>query len=63
MTPYGVATVYAALGDKTRAFEWLEKAYAERSEDIVFLKIDPRLKSLRPDPRFADLLRRVGLKG
>jgi hypothetical protein len=44
-----------------RAFGSLEQAYAERTEDLVLLKIDPRLKPLRTDPRFGDLLRRIGL--
>src|SRR5262249_39787765 len=59
--PYFVATVHAALGNKEQAFAWLEKNYAERSGYLVWLKTDPRMDSLRADPRFADLLRRVGL--
>ncbi len=49
------------LGEKDRAFEWLEKAYEERSDLLVYLKVEPRLDSLRGDPRFADLLRRMRL--
>ncbi|HJQ24180.1 MAG TPA: winged helix-turn-helix domain-containing protein [Blastocatellia bacterium] len=60
VVPYFVATVYAALGDQEQAFAWLEKAYNERSIYLAWLKTDPRLDSLRADPRFADLLRRVG---
>jgi eukaryotic-like serine/threonine-protein kinase len=62
VSPYMIATVYADLGDKEKAFEYLEKAYQERSPDIpYFLKADLRLDPLRLDPRFADLMRRVGL--
>ena len=57
-----IATIYAGLGDKNKAFHFLEKAYQERSPDIpYFLKADIRLDPLRSDPRFKDLLRRVGL--
>ena len=58
--PYDIAVIYVGLGEKDRAFEWLEKAFAERDEDLLYLKVDPVLDSLRSDPRFADLLRRVG---
>jgi serine/threonine-protein kinase len=61
VSDYWVATIYAALGEKDRAFQLLENAYNERSEWILFLKVDPRFARLRKDPRFADLLRRVGL--
>jgi serine/threonine-protein kinase len=57
----GIAVINAALGDKDRAFEWFEKAYAERDYGLVSLKISPQLDNLRSDRRFADLLRRVGL--
>ncbi|HSE96894.1 MAG TPA: tetratricopeptide repeat protein, partial [Blastocatellia bacterium] len=56
-----VAEVYAALGEKDRAFEWLDKAYEKHDLQLASLKVDPNLDSLRSDPRFADLLRRVGL--
>jgi DNA-binding winged helix-turn-helix (wHTH) protein/tetratricopeptide (TPR) repeat protein len=60
ISPYNIAIIYVALGEKDKACEWLEKAYDERSLWMVFLKVDPRLDSLRSDPRFADMLRRVG---
>jgi tetratricopeptide (TPR) repeat protein len=61
VSPYMIATVYAGLGDKDRAFEFLEKAYSERSADLsYFLKADLRMDSLRPDPRFQDLVSRMG---
>jgi serine/threonine-protein kinase len=58
---YLIAEIYVGLGEKKLAFEWLEKAYAERSGYLVYLKVEPRFDSLRSDQRFADLLRRIGL--
>ncbi|MEK6405835.1 MAG: protein kinase [Acidobacteriota bacterium] len=60
-SPFAIATLYAVLGDKDRAFEWLEKLYTERNYYVVFLNVDPALDGLRDDPRFTDLLRRIGL--
>jgi len=62
VSPYGIAMIYAALGDKDQAFSQLEQAYAQRSEFMGFLKVDPELDSLRSDPRFEDLLRRMNLR-
>jgi TolB-like protein/DNA-binding winged helix-turn-helix (wHTH) protein/Flp pilus assembly protein TadD len=60
VSAYMVATVYASLGDKDKAFEYLEKAYQERSSDLpYFLRADLRIDNLRSDPRFRDLLRRM----
>ena len=56
---YEVALVYAGLGDKDRAFEWLGKAYKIRDKGMLFLKVDPPLDPLRSEPRFQDLLRRM----
>jgi TolB-like protein/DNA-binding winged helix-turn-helix (wHTH) protein/tetratricopeptide (TPR) repeat protein len=56
-----VAGVYAGLGQKEDAFEWLEKAYQVHARDLLELKYDPHFASLRSDPRFVDLLRRIGL--
>jgi TolB-like protein/DNA-binding winged helix-turn-helix (wHTH) protein/Flp pilus assembly protein TadD len=62
VSPYMVATIYAGLGNKDRAFEYLEKAYDERSADLsYFLKADLRMDTLRSDRRFQDLTKRVGL--
>jgi DNA-binding winged helix-turn-helix (wHTH) protein/tetratricopeptide (TPR) repeat protein len=58
---YAVAMIYAGLGDRDQAFLWLDKAVEERDEWLVRLKIAPELAALRPDPRFLDLARRVGL--
>jgi tetratricopeptide (TPR) repeat protein len=61
VSPYMIATIYAGLGDKDKAFHFLERAYQERSPDIpYFLKVDLRLDALRSDPRFQDLAHRVG---
>jgi TolB-like protein/DNA-binding winged helix-turn-helix (wHTH) protein len=62
VSPYFIATLYAALGDKDTAFKFLEKAYREKSLDISWhLKADLRIDDLRSDPRYRSLLRRVGL--
>jgi TolB-like protein/DNA-binding winged helix-turn-helix (wHTH) protein len=61
VTPYGIALVYAGIGDRDRAFLWLNKAVAGRSHWLVWLNRDPRWDRLRSDPRFADLKKRVGL--
>ena len=61
VTPYGVALVYAGLGDKDQAFAWLNKAVAGRSHWLVWLNRDPRWDRIRSDPRFDDLRKRVGL--
>jgi len=55
-----IAEIFAQLGEKDKAFKSLEKAYAERSVMMMYLKVLPNLDPLRTDPRYADLLRRVG---
>lgn len=59
--PYDGALFYAASGDKDRAFQWLEKDLKERDGWLLLLNVDPRLAPLRSDPRFPDLVKRVGL--
>jgi TolB-like protein/tetratricopeptide (TPR) repeat protein len=60
VSPYMIATVYAGLAGKDKAFEYLEEAYKERSPDLpYFLRADLRMDSLRSDPRFQDLMRRM----
>jgi tetratricopeptide (TPR) repeat protein len=59
VSPYEIAVIYAGLGDKDSAFEWLEKAYKERSNALARFRMDPRLRSLQADLRFLDLLRRM----
>jgi len=60
--PYILAETYAALGEKDQALEWLQKAYDERDDWVVWIRVDPNLDGLRADLRFAELLDRVGLK-
>jgi serine/threonine protein kinase/Tfp pilus assembly protein PilF len=57
----GMATLYTALGDKDQAFKFLEKAYQEHSIRLSYLKAEEAFDSIRSDPRFVDLLHRVGL--
>jgi len=59
VSAYFVARIYGALGQNEEALRWLETAYQERAAWIAFLKIDPCLDALRPDPRFQDLLGRM----
>jgi tetratricopeptide (TPR) repeat protein len=58
---YEIALVYAGLGDKQKSFAWLEESYKARDEGLTNLKLDPCMDPLRSDPRFTDLMRRVGL--
>jgi TolB-like protein/Flp pilus assembly protein TadD len=60
-SPYSVAGIYAALGDGDLAFEWLHKATEQHDVQLVSLEVDPTLDGIRSDPRFADLVRSVGL--
>src|SRR5205085_3901528 len=60
VSPYMIAAIYAGLGGKDKAFEYLERAYQERSSDLsYFLRADLRMDSLRSDPRFQDLMHRM----
>jgi eukaryotic-like serine/threonine-protein kinase len=61
VSPYNNALVYAGLGEKDQAFAWLNKADEERNDYLVYIKVEPLFDSLRSDPRFGDLLRRIGL--
>ena len=56
------AAIHAGLGEKDQAFAWLEKAYEDRSDYLLFLPLDPIFDSLHDDPRFADLLARLNLR-
>jgi tetratricopeptide (TPR) repeat protein len=58
---YEIATIYVALGNNEQAFQLLAKAYAEHSFHLVNLNVSPQFKSVRSDPRFQDLVQRVGL--
>lgn len=61
VSPNELAVLYVALGEREKAFASLEKAYAARDSQLQFLKVESNFDSLRDDPRFQDLLRRVGL--
>lgn len=61
IAPYNIAVVYAGLGEKDEAFAWLNRAYQERSYLLTYLTVDERLDKLHSDPRFDELVRRVGL--
>jgi TolB-like protein/Tfp pilus assembly protein PilF len=58
---YWVALIYAGLKESDQAFQWLERAYEEKSPALAFLRIDPRLEWLHSDSRFRDHLRRLKL--
>jgi eukaryotic-like serine/threonine-protein kinase len=58
---YALARIYVRLGDNDQALGWLQKAYNKHSDYLVLLKVDPLFDSLRPDPRFAKLMRDIGL--
>jgi hypothetical protein len=59
--PFHLAGICVGLKENDCAFEWLEKAYQQRSDQITYIAKDPRFDSLRSDPRFSDLVRRIGL--
>ena len=59
--PYYIAGIYGTLGERDQAFEWLEKAYQVRDYQISPIMIDPVFSSIRSDPRYTDLLGRLGL--
>ena len=61
VTPAALAYIYIGLDDKDQAFVWLEKAYQERSNFLAYLKVVPVADPLRADPRFNNLVGRVGL--
>ena len=59
--PYGIALVYASRGDIDQAFEWLDRAYAQRDFSLLDAKVDPDLKNVRSDPRYTALLKKLTL--
>lgn len=61
VAPFRFAVIYTALGDKDAAFEWLNKAYDEKDILLVYVNINPTSDALRQDPRFGQLLQRMGL--
>jgi TolB-like protein len=61
VSPYDMAILHTGLGDRDQAFAWLEKSFAERERWMLQLKVAPFLDPIRSDPRFADLVQRVGV--
>lgn len=61
-SPYFIAVVYTGLGDKDQTFAWLEKAFQDRTFLLIWLNVEPQFDPLRDDPRFNDLLQRIGLQ-
>lgn len=55
-----IALVYNALGQRDETFAWLERGFEQRDQKMVFLKVEPKWKNSRGDPRFTELLRRMG---
>lgn len=62
VSPYHRSLLLLSLGHIDQAFEWLERAYDERAEWMIYLSVDPRFDTVRADPRFANLLRRIGFQ-
>ena len=60
VAPYFIAMIYVGLDEKEEAFAWFEKAYQQRSFFLLFIKTDPMMDSVRSDPRFTDLMLRIG---
>lgn len=61
VSSYFIAMIYVGLGEKDQAFQWLERAYEERITYMISLKVEPVFDPLRTDPRFSDLIRRIGI--
>ena len=61
VSSYNIALIYNGLDERDKTLDWLERAYKERDPKMVFLKVEPKWNNLRDDPRFQDLVRRIGL--
>ncbi len=59
---HDIAAIYAGLGERSKAIVWLNKAYGERSYTVLQLEVEPEFDSLRSDPRFQELMHRIGLR-
>jgi hypothetical protein len=62
VSPHSIALIYAALDDRARALDWLEKAADDRSSQAPFMKADRRLQNIREEPRFHAILQRMRLE-
>jgi tetratricopeptide (TPR) repeat protein len=61
VSPYGIASIYACLGEIETSLDWLEKAYREHDQTLVWVKVHPRLKPLHGHRRYEELLHRMNL--
>ena len=61
VAPYDIAAVHIGLGNKSQAFDYLERAFDDHSSWLIFMRADPRFDSIRSDPRYQELLRRMHL--
>ena len=61
ISPYDIASLYAAMDDRDHTFEWLEKAYAEHSGRMEYIKAEGFFEPFHSDPRYIDMLKRMGL--
>jgi len=61
VSSFDIATVYAGLGDRQRTLDWLERAYEGRASYLFYINVNPHFDAYRDDPRFRDLVRRIGL--
>jgi hypothetical protein len=53
--------LYAAMGNREEALQWLEKAYEERADGLTWINVDPMMDDIKQDPRFQSLIRKIGL--
>ena len=58
---YRISTFHIALGETDEGFEWLERSYLKRESDLPSIKIDPQFDGVRTDPRYLNLLKKLGL--
>jgi tetratricopeptide (TPR) repeat protein len=63
VSSFDIATIHAGLGNRAQALDWLERAYEGRATYLPFVNVDPRFDPFREDPRFRELVRRMGLPG
>ena len=61
ISPYDLATIYAGLGEHEQAFAWLDEAFNNHSGRLFLLNVEPHWNGFRSDPRFADLIYRLGI--
>jgi hypothetical protein len=61
VSPIYIAAIYTGLGENHTALDWLDRAYKERTDRLVYLAVEPMADPLRSDPRFAQLMAKIGL--